>query len=216
MVVSLKANKKRVIAFLLLVIIIVGACFLLKDKEEKPEPISGATNEERIAYLQNFGWAVGEEPIDTREVMIPSEFTDVYTTYNVMQKAQGFDLKPYAGLVCTQYKYLITNYPDNREVYATMLIYGDELIGGDVACAEVDGFMHGFAVDSAPYGDKATNKAKTKEETSSELPSETSLSPENSAIEPPTPEISEVESEAVRGADETRAKIVNWEDFPTD
>ena len=42
------------------------------------------------------------------------------TAYNVMQQAQGFDLKPYAGEICTQYLYKIDNYPDETEVYATL------------------------------------------------------------------------------------------------
>ena len=85
--------------------------------------------------------------------MIPREFNDVYKNYNAMQQAQGFDLAPYSGQVVTQYKYLITNYPDETEVYATLLVYGEVIIGGDVACGKVDGFMHGFAKDSARYGE---------------------------------------------------------------
>ena len=154
MVVSLKANRKRIIAFLLLAVIVVGACFFLQSKgEEEAQPIPGGTNEERLAYLQSFGWQVQTEPSETREVMIPAQFNDVYTAYNVMQKAQGFDLEPYAGQICTQYLYKIENYPDESEVYATLLVYGEEIIGGDVACAEVDGFMHGFAPDSARFGE---------------------------------------------------------------
>lgn len=157
MVLSLKANRKRVIAFLILVVVVVGACIFLhngKGKEEQKE-FPGGTNEERVAFLQSFGWQLDETPAETREVMIPAQFNDVYTTYNVMQKAQGFDLKPYAGETCTQYRYKINNYPNVTEVYATLLVYGKLIIGGDLACAEVDGFMHGFAADSARYGETA-------------------------------------------------------------
>lgn len=158
MVVSLKANRKRILAFVILAMVVVGACFFLGRGEnpEVTEKISGATNEERIAYLQSFGWQTDPEPAETREVMIPAKFNDVYTTYNVMQKAQGFDLKPYAGEICTQYKYKINNYPNENEVYATLLVCGDVIIGGDVACAEAGGFMHGFAPDSAYYGQTGT------------------------------------------------------------
>ena len=47
--------------------------------------------------------------------MIPAQFNDVYTAYNVMQQAQGFDLKPYAGEICTQYLYKIDNYPTKQK-----------------------------------------------------------------------------------------------------
>lgn len=154
MVVSLKANRKRIIAFVILAAIVVGACFFLQSREEEaPQAIPGGTNEERVAYLESYGWQVQTEPSETREVMIPAQFNDVYTAYNVMQQAQGFDLKPYAGEICTQYLYKIDNYPDETEVYATLLVYGDMIVGGDVACAEVDGFMHGFAPDSARFGE---------------------------------------------------------------
>lgn len=170
MVLSLKANRKRVIAFLILVVVVVGACIFLhngKGKEEQKE-FPGGTNEERVAFLQSFGWQLDETPAETREVMIPAQFNDVYTTYNVMQKAQGFDLKPYAGETCTQYRYKINNYPNVTEVYATLLVYGKLIIGGDLACAEVDGFMHGFAADSARYGETAESRSKAPESSSAE------------------------------------------------
>lgn len=158
MFVSLKANRKRIIAFAVLALAVVAACLFLRWQGGEGEPVepaqvTGETNEERIAYLVGFGWQVEGEPAETREVMIPREFNDVYQNYNAMQQAQGFDLAPYSGQVVTQYKYLITNYPDETEVYATLLVYGKLIIGGDVACGKVDGFMHGFAKDSARYGE---------------------------------------------------------------
>ncbi len=157
MFVSLKANKKRIIAFALLAAAVVAACLFLRwqkqGEPQKPQEIVGETNEERLAFLAGFGWQVEGEPAETREVMIPREFNDVYQNYNAMQQAQGFDLAPYSGEVVTQYKYLITNYQGETEVYATLLVYGRLIIGGDVACGKVDGFMHGFAKDSARYGE---------------------------------------------------------------
>lgn len=203
MVLSLKANRKRVIAFLILVAVVVGACIFLhsgKDEEEKKE-FPGETNEQRVAFLQSFGWQVEETPAETREVMIPASFNDVYTTYNVMQKAQGFDLKPYAGETCTQYRYKINNYPNEPEVYATLLVYGRLIIGGDLACAEVDGFMHGFAADSARYGETAENRSSGSESSapvSSACESEVSSMPEGDA-ESTAAEESHPESSAVEG-----------------
>lgn len=90
--------------------------------------------------------------MDVREVVIPAEFSDVYTAYNEMQNAQGFDLKPYAGEKCTQYRYIVTNYPNtNDTVIATLLVFGDRIVGGDLAADTADGFMHGFASNSEPY-----------------------------------------------------------------
>ncbi len=173
MVVSLKANRKRILAFLVLAVIVALACFFLQSRgeEEQALPIPGGTNEERVAYLQSFGWQVQTEPAETREVMIPAEFNDVYTAYNTMQKAQGFDLEPYAGESCTQYLYKVENYPNETEVYATLLVYGEQIIGGDVASTKVDGFMHGFAPDSARFGE-TNGGAQATPAASSQLPAE--------------------------------------------
>lgn len=151
MVLSVGANKKRILAVLALVALAIGAFFLIPKEPEKIT-YPGMTNEERIAFLPTFNWEVSEEPADVREVVIPAEFNDVYTAYNAMQNAQGFDLKPYAGEKCTQYRYMITNYPDQPEgVFATLLVFEDCIIGGDVAGETGEGFMHGFASNSAQF-----------------------------------------------------------------
>ena len=178
MFVSLKANRKRIAAFIILAAAVVAACLFLRwrggeEGPAEPREFFGETNEERLEYLSSFGWQVEQEPAETREVMIPKEFNDVYQNYNAMQQAQGFDLAPYSGQVVTQYKYLITNYPNETEVYATLLVYDRLIIGGDVACGKVDGFMHGFAKDSARYGEatpapeSSTPESSAAENTSS-------------------------------------------------
>lgn len=221
MVVSLKANKKRVIAFLVLVAAVVGACIFLRGGGEEAEPqvYLGGTNEERVSFLEGFGWKITVEPAETREVMIPAEFNDVYTTYNVMQKAQGFDLKPYAGQVCTQYKYQVNNYPDETEVYATLLVYGGEIIGGDVACSKAAGFMHGFAKDSARYGETAQTKAdQTSSAVSSQAASSMmeSSSVQSEAVSSAVEGGAELTESAASGVESTAGEIYSEEDYPTD
>ena len=151
MIVSLGANKKRILAVLVLIAIAVCAFFLI-PRGEKRQTFPGMTGEERLAFLTSFGWEAEAEPQDVREVVIPAKFNDVYAAYNTMQQAQGFDLLPYAGEKCTQYRYRITNYPNTPDgVFATLLVFEGNIIGGDVASGAEDGFMHGFAADSARY-----------------------------------------------------------------
>ena len=220
MVVSLKANRKRILAFLLLAVIVVGACVFLQSRgEEESQPIPGGTNEERVAYLQSFGWQVQEEPAETREVMIPAQFNDVYTAYNVMQQAQGFDLKPYAGEVCTQYLYKVENYPNESEVYATLLVYGEEIIGGDVASAKVDGFMHGFAPDSARFGETGAASQSQASPAASEQPGATAApTPAVSGTEDSSADSSAAESAAAAPQEETdtAGEILPEEAYPSD
>ncbi len=175
MVFSVKANKKKIIAVVVIIALAIFGVLLLPKVTEEPEEFKGETNSERIEFISSFNWVVSEEPVDSREVTIPATFSEVYTAYNAMQMSQGFDLKPYAGQICTQYVYVIENYPnETREVHLTLLVYGGQIIGGDVSCAEVDGFMHGFAIDSARYGqaDENTQDNGVESQTASQAETE--------------------------------------------
>ena len=152
---SLRANKPKLIAGLcLLLIITVSLSVLLTGKYsdvKKNQDISAkASNaQERIAFLSQYGWDINEDPIEVTEVIIPTEFNDVYTEYNELQKEQGMDLEPYKGLRVKKWIYEIKNYPehpsDNGSIRATLLIYDGMVIGGDISDFELDGFMQGFA-----------------------------------------------------------------------
>lgn len=221
MVVSLKANRKRILAFFVLALVVVGALFFLHGGEqEEQEPIPGGTNEERVAFLESFGWQVQTEPTETREVMIPSQFNDVYTAYNVMQQAQGFDLKPYAGEICTQYLYKVENYPDETEVYATLLVYGDQIIGGDVASSQVDGFMHGFAPDSARFGETGAAGAESSQVEATASPESSPAASDESGGESTVTGQAEASAESAAsgtaGEVETGGEPLPEEAYPTD
>lgn len=183
MVFSVKANRKRILAVLAVVAIVVCGIIIIPKMVTAPMKHYGETPAQRVEFLQSFGWAVSKEPIDSRDVMIPKEFNEVYAKYNVMQKAQGFDLKPYSGMNCKQFIYLIENYPGtDREIHATLLVYEGLIIGGDVSCAEVDGFMHGFAADSARYGADPVKAEDPKTESKTDAPkSDESASSEKAA-----------------------------------
>ena len=223
MFISLKTNKKRILAFLILAAVVVTACFLLRDKK-KETPVQQhvfTSNEERVTFLQSFGWEIEPEPVETREVMIPEQFNDVYTAYNDMQKAQGFDLRPYAGYNCMQYKYLVKNYPEKAEVYATLLVYDQILLGGDLACVEVDGFMHGFAMDSARYGEKKSETARRNGETvSSEAESAVADDGEVANMEASevtqSSETENVNADIEAEAGAVDAEVIPEEAYPTD
>lgn len=221
MVVSLKANRKRILAFFVLALVVVGALFFLHGGEqEEPEPIPGGTNEERVAFLESFGWQVQTEPTETREVMIPAQFNDVYTAYNVMQQAQGFDLKPYAGEICTQYLYKVENYPDETEVYATLLVYGDQIIGGDLASSQVDGFMHGFAPDSARFGETGAGGAESSQVEATASPESSPAASDESGGESTVTGQAEASAESAAsgtaGEVETGGEPLPEEAYPTD
>ncbi|MBO7302715.1 MAG: DUF4830 domain-containing protein, partial [Clostridia bacterium] len=103
------------------------------------------TNEDRIAFLSQFGWKVKEDSVDQIEVVIPEKFDKVFTGYNEIQKRQGLDLSKYKGKTVMRYTYEITNYEnENGKVYANVIVYRNKVIGGDICSADVGGFIHGF------------------------------------------------------------------------
>jgi len=105
-----------------------------------------ATNDDRIAFLAQFGWEVESSECEEQTVTIPEEFDAVFTGYNEIQKAQGLDLSRYAKCEMTRYTYVVTNYDGyDGLVYANLLIYRDTVVAGDISSADVSGFVHGFA-----------------------------------------------------------------------
>jgi len=104
------------------------------------------TNEDRINFLKQFGWEVESEPAEEEDVTIPSEFDKVFVNYNQIQKQQGLDLSKYRRKNVTRFTYIVTNYPNyDGTVYANILVYRGNVIGGDICSADVSGFVYGFS-----------------------------------------------------------------------
>ena len=142
-----KVNKKRVILVLAaLAALIVLICILAKGgggespAPSQEQPVSVATNDARVQYLTDYGWEVVNSPVQTQQVRIPSEITEVYQRYNALQMSQGFDLK-----TATRYVYEIENYPNASDpVYATLLVYKDQVIGADITDTSANGVVQGL------------------------------------------------------------------------
>lgn len=110
--------------------------------------LKASTHEDRMSFVSQFGWEVEEEPIEIKEIIIPTEFDDTYTAYNQIQKEQGFDLLEYAGERAKRWTYIVKNYEgyENKEcIHVNILVHDGIVIGGDVCSVELDGFMHGFS-----------------------------------------------------------------------
>ena len=146
---SIKAGKKKWVIVALAVILVAVTVFLAFGKwnaaaesgNAKGYSCVASNNDERVAFLAQFGWQVEAEPLEIRDVAIPDPFDEVYLQYNALQKQQGFDLEPLAGKVCRQWVYEVTNYPAETPVHANLLVYEDRVVGGDICSTELDGFM---------------------------------------------------------------------------
>lgn len=101
--------------------------------------------EERKAFFSQFGWEIVADPVQVKEVVIPTEFDETYEKYNKLQKAQGLDLEKYKGKRLKHWSYEITNFPEyegtNGLIHGNILVYQGTVVGGDVSSIELDGFM---------------------------------------------------------------------------
>ena len=155
---SFKANKPKLIVALCIVICVLIAGTLALNSRKKPVANDGSISyiaknaSDCISFLSQFGWSVNEEPVEVREVIIPSEFNDTYTAYNVIQKNQGLDLEPYKGFRAKKWIFEVKNYPDYPAdcgyIRATLLVYDGAVIGGDISSIEQNGFIQGFEFPS--------------------------------------------------------------------
>lgn len=155
MSVTVKLKRRRVLIFAFLfvfILLLAVAAFFGKNADGflfTQNRLAENTNDERIRFLSSFGWLTSSEPIIIDDVLIPAEFSDVYENYNQLQIENGYNLKDYKLKLVKKYTYEILNYPniiDGEKVYANLLIYQNDIIGGDVSSAQLGGFMQGFSM----------------------------------------------------------------------
>ena len=152
LVMTAKVNKKKIAMILAAVIaLVVGLIALFGGSDSDPTASTNVTNNDaRVAFLKNFGWDVTTSPVESSQVKIPGEASEVFDRYNQLQKSQGYDLSAYAGKTVMRYVYKINNYPNATEpVYATLLVYKNQIIGGDVTDTAAKGVVRGFKMPSS-------------------------------------------------------------------
>ncbi len=154
MFMTAKVDLKKILMVLgIIAAAIVAVIWLLGGSGDVDAAAPGvATNDGRVKFLQDFGWEVAASPVESSQVKIPKETSEVFDRYNRLQKGQGYDLSQYAGKNVMRFVYKITNYPGATEpVYATVLVYKNQVIGGDVTDTAAKGQIRGFKMpETAP------------------------------------------------------------------
>ncbi len=142
-----KLDRNKVLIALGAVAVLILAIILLfgGGSNQTTTTVNLSSNDARVDYLNALGWEVHAAPAESGQVRIPKESSEVYDRYNDLQKKQGFDLRQYAGKTVQRYVYKVTNYPNATEpVYATLLIYKNKVIGGDIVNTAPTGAIQGL------------------------------------------------------------------------
>ncbi len=151
MVMTTKVDFKKIMMALAAVAALVLALILLLGSGESSAQTAQtaapavSSNDGRVKFLTDFGWQVTTSPVESSQVKIPKETTEVFDRYNTLQKGQGYDLSKFAGKKVMRYVYQVNNYPGAKEpVYATVLVHKNQVIGGDVTDTAAGGQIRGF------------------------------------------------------------------------
>lgn len=149
-----RLNRKRLAAGAAALILLCGAALAVSTVDSDTSinaaaasaaPTKVKTNEDRIAYLEHFGWQVSPEPVSVEELLIPETFDESYEEYLSLQQSQGFDLTELCGKRVKRCTYELTNYPTGETgVQISLLIYKNNVVGGEVFSPKLNGFLHGL------------------------------------------------------------------------
>lgn len=83
--------------------------------------VAASSVSERIEYFALHGWEV--EEIGSKSVTIPTDFSQVYEEYALIQDKQGMPLREYAGENAQLYLYEVKNYsPESKNMLAELLV----------------------------------------------------------------------------------------------
>jgi hypothetical protein len=144
-----KLNKKKLVLTLTAALLVSAAAFTLLGgrgtaASATVSPKGVKTEEDRVSYLQEWGWQVSPQAALVEELALPEEFGEEYGKYLELQTGQGFDLTRYAGKRIRRYTYEVLNYPTGESgVVAHLLICKNTVIGGEILGGS---FLHGLSM----------------------------------------------------------------------
>lgn len=160
MVMTAKVDIKKILIALAAAAGVILALILLLGGNKSSAPTAApsvAGNDGRVQFLQNLGWEVSASPTQSGQVRIPKEQNQVFSRYNDLQKSAGYDLTQYAEKTVMRYVYKVNNFPGAAEpVYATLLVYKDQVIGGDITDTAANGTMQALSKRQADSQPQAT------------------------------------------------------------
>lgn len=147
---SLKFSKLAnvvIVAFSILVLVLITMPFVNNSPLSVSMLMKNSTSQQEqshIEFISSYGWVVEPSPTNINDIIIPLEWGEVYTRYNQLQLAHGYDLSEYKGVLVKKHTYKLLNYPSSSDVFINILVYNNDIIGGDIMSIASDGFMASF------------------------------------------------------------------------
>ena len=145
---SVRASTVKLCALVAVaLILLVGvSAFTALDSVAASAPVeinySGMkTNEDRVAFIEQFGVKVDPNPVEEKPFLMPENFDRIISGYNELQKKQGLDLSKYAKKKVTRYTYKVENYDSEGEVFVNLFIHRQRIIACDICSAAPEGFV---------------------------------------------------------------------------
>ena len=139
------ANTKRqtgAVYITLLSLLLIGLVLTVGNEQAGFNGVSVKSPEDLTAFLTTIGYECNITTLTVQSAVLPEQFDDTFIAYNSIQLQQNCDLTQYAGKEVTVYTVDILNYPTETEgVLATVIVYKNKVIGGDIHAAAMDGFM---------------------------------------------------------------------------
>ena len=162
MFMTARVDLKKILVILgLIAALILGAVWLFGGEADVATAAPAvSTNDGRVQFLQSFGWQVAASPVESSQVKIPRESSEIFDRYNRLQQSQGYDLTQYAGKTVMRFVYKIENYPGTTEpVYATLLVHKNRVIGGDITDTAAKGQIRGFKMPAGTEQPQPTQES---------------------------------------------------------
>ncbi len=161
---SFKLNKARMLSGIAAVCLALTLVFLIMPEQSE---ISGAkqsvaNQQQMVDYLETLGYTVAPQAVLIEPIVIPETFDQEYTAYNELQKPAGYDLTKFCGVTAQKYTFKVLNFEDKKvEVVANLLIYENQIIGGDISSTELGGFCNGLVTDKSDGEDQENKTEKS-------------------------------------------------------
>ena len=146
---SIRASSVKFFAFIFLMLALIVGVLVASQSEvvfaasTRLEIDYGGIKDadDRVAFIEQFGIEIDDEPIEVKSFKMPKEFDRVILGYNELQKKQGLDLSKYERKKVTRYTYKVTNYNYDGDVWANIFVYRNKIVAADISSADPDGFV---------------------------------------------------------------------------